>query len=93
MSERIDEAKKSVMNLLNTFPADALSKEFKDGFADWLEEGRPAEYYEGIMRGIIEAASHTLGMGKKGQKIRLQLMEMSIGVAIRYKESCSMEVK
>jgi hypothetical protein len=79
------------ITLLNTCPYDDLSQETKDLATKWIEDGHPAEYYAGVMRGLMEAALMT--RKKKRKQATVEICLLSVGVAVRWRESCPMEVK
>lgn len=77
--------------LLKTCPHDDLSQEAKDLATKWIEDGHPAEYYAGVMRGLLEAGM--VGVKKKRKRITMEICVLSVGVAIRWHESCPAEVQ
>lgn len=79
------------ITLLKTCPHDALSQEAKDLATKWIEDGHPSEYYAGVMRGLLEAGVVTVK--KKRKQATVEICMLSVGVAVRWHESCPAEVQ
>lgn len=90
-----DELEEESIRMLQSFPVASIPPSVRDISIKMVSDGHPAEYYAGMFHGILLAAAKAAGKGKKsGAKLAVQLTTtLTIGIAIRWHESCPTEVE
>lgn len=96
MKDSFKEVEQVSMAMLKEFPVSQLTPSLRERAVKTVEDGRPSEYYAGMFHGILMAIAQAAATGKKsGLKLGVDLLvsPLMIGIAIRWHESCPMEVK
>lgn len=95
MADPFKELEQTTMTMLREFPISQMTPKIRESALKVVEDGHPSEYYAGMMHGILLAAAKAAGTGKNsGIKLAINLTTtLTVGVAIRWHESCPAEVQ
>jgi hypothetical protein len=95
MKDPFKDLEEETMRMLEDFPINQIPASLRETAIKVVGDGHPAEYYAGMMHGILLAAAKAASTGKNsGMALAVKLTTtMTVGIAIRWHESCPMEVK